>query len=203
MQNWRFVQRIDGVDMNLPGLNYPIGNINGTSDLDIRSMEIVPGTGSALYGPNAFNGSLDVYTKSPFEYQGLSGVLKTGALIQSGVNTRPVLEAGIRYGHKVDEKFAWKLDISYLNAYDWQADDNSFHITPGRIPIQDSLLSLPRTHPNFDAVNVYGDEVQVPVFLGDEELTLINRSGIPEQDIINYKIDHLKGYRSHAFSAQP
>ena len=203
MQNWRFVQRIDGVDMNLPGLNYPIGNINGTSDLDIRSMEVVPGTGSALYGPNAFNGSLDIYTKSPFEYQGLSAVLKTGALLQSGVNTRPVLEAGLRYGHKVDDKFAWKLDISYLNAFDWQADDNSFHITPGRIPIQDSLLALPRSHPNFDAVNVYGDEVQVPVFLGGSELVPINRSGIVEQDIINYKIDHLRATGAMHFRPTP
>lgn len=203
MQNWRFVQRIDGVEMNLPGLNYPIGNINGTSDLDIRSIEIVPGTGSALYGPNAFNGSMDIYTKSPFEYQGLSAVLKTGALIQKGVNTRPVLEAGLRFGHKVDEKFAWKLDLTYLNAYDWQAEDNSFHITPARIPIQDSLLSLPRTHPNFDAVNVYGDEVQVPVFLGDSALTLINRTGIREQDIIDYKIDHLKVTGAMHFRPNP
>lgn len=70
--NTRFVQLIDGMDTQAPSLNFPIGNLNGPSELDVESVEFIPGASSALYGPNAFNGMLLINSKSPFEYQGLS-----------------------------------------------------------------------------------------------------------------------------------
>ena len=54
--NTRFVQMVDGMDNSLPGLNFALGNILGLSELDINSVEILPGASSALYGANAFNG---------------------------------------------------------------------------------------------------------------------------------------------------
>jgi len=53
--NTRFVQLVDGMDNSLPGLNFALGNILGLSELDISSVEILPGASSALYGANAFN----------------------------------------------------------------------------------------------------------------------------------------------------
>jgi outer membrane receptor protein involved in Fe transport len=76
--NTRFVQLTDGMDTQAPALNFPIGNLNGPSELDVESVEFIPGSASALYGPNAFNGILLVNSKSPFEYQGLSGFYKQG-----------------------------------------------------------------------------------------------------------------------------
>ncbi len=63
--NLRFVQRVDGVDMQAPGLNFPVGVLNGPSDLDVENMELIPGAASALYGPNAFNGLMNIQTKDP------------------------------------------------------------------------------------------------------------------------------------------
>ena len=194
-QNFRFIQRIDGMEMNFPGLNYAAGNFNGSSELDLRGIEVVPGAGSALYGPNAFNGIMNMYTKSPFEYPGLSAFLKSGVSVQEGVKSRPFSEAGVRYAKILSPKFAIKLNVSALYGYEWEANDESYHITPSRIPLQDELLSLSRTDPNFDAVNVYGDEVQVGVDLGGEEPVLINRTGIQERDIVDYEIQH---YRVHS-----
>ena len=54
--NTRFVQLTDGMDTQAPALNFPIGNLNGPSELDVESVEFIPGSASALYGPNAFNG---------------------------------------------------------------------------------------------------------------------------------------------------
>ncbi|HEY5824666.1 MAG TPA: carboxypeptidase-like regulatory domain-containing protein, partial [Cyclobacteriaceae bacterium] len=71
--NTRFVQLTDGMDTQAPALNFPIGNLNGPSELDVESLELIPGASSALYGPNAFNGILLVNSKSAFDYQGLSG----------------------------------------------------------------------------------------------------------------------------------
>jgi outer membrane receptor protein involved in Fe transport len=74
--NVRFVQMVDGIDTQAPLLNFPTGNIVGIGELDTESMELLPGTASALYGPNAFNGVLLMKSKSPFEYQGLSAQAK-------------------------------------------------------------------------------------------------------------------------------
>ena len=65
--NVRMVQLIDGVDNQAPGLNFPVGNIAGISDLDLESVELLPGASSALYGPNAINGILIMNSKSPWK----------------------------------------------------------------------------------------------------------------------------------------
>ena len=192
-QNWRFIQYIDGMEMNTPGLNYSLGNMSGTSMLDIRNLEIVPGAGSALYGPNAYNGLLSMETKNPFDYPGLSAYFTAGITSQKAAGSNPVYDMGVRYALPLNDKFAVKINLSYLSAHDWEADDQSYHITTERIPLSEQLLQLPRTHPNFDAVNVYGDEVQVPVdLMGTGETTLINRTGIPERDLVNYEVNNLK-----------
>ena len=67
--NTRFVQLIDGIDNQAPGLNFAVGNIVGISELDLESVELIPGAASALYGPNAINGILLMNSKSAFDYQ--------------------------------------------------------------------------------------------------------------------------------------
>src|SRR5690606_34555723 len=64
--NPRFLQLIDGVDNQTPGLNFAVGNLFGSNDLDMESVELIPGAASALYGPVAFNGVLMMRTKDPF-----------------------------------------------------------------------------------------------------------------------------------------
>ncbi|MBE9488993.1 MAG: carboxypeptidase-like regulatory domain-containing protein, partial [Bacteroidetes bacterium] len=56
--NTRFVQLVDGMDNASPLLNFVIGNMLGLNELDIASVELLPGASSALYGANAFNGIL-------------------------------------------------------------------------------------------------------------------------------------------------
>lgn len=187
VQNFRFLQLIDNVDMTLPGLGYALGNLTGSSELDVRSIEIVPGTGSALYGPNAFNGLLSIHTKSPFDYEGVSFYAKSGANSQSSRGETPFMDVGFRVAKAFGEKFAFKLNASYFQGVDWEANDESFHITPDRMPFKNELLALSPDAPNFDAVNTYGDEVAVPVdLMGDGNLTNINRTGFKERDLIDY-----------------
>lgn len=64
--NVRTVQMIDGMDNQAPGLNFSVGNIVGISELDLESVELLPGASSALYGPNAINGILLMNSKKPF-----------------------------------------------------------------------------------------------------------------------------------------
>src|SRR5690606_15166493 len=100
--NTRFVQLMDGMDTQAPALNFPIGNLNGPSELDVESLEFIPGASSALYGPNAFNGMLLIRSKSPFEYQGISAYYRQGFNHIGGneeepKNIQPMYEGSIRY----------------------------------------------------------------------------------------------------------
>ncbi|MDO7743818.1 MAG: TonB-dependent receptor, partial [Pedobacter sp.] len=76
--NYRFMQLVDGIDMQAATLGVPLGNAIGPTELDIASIEITPGAASALYGMNAINGMSNLITKSPFLYQGLSFYQKSG-----------------------------------------------------------------------------------------------------------------------------
>jgi outer membrane cobalamin receptor len=198
MQNFRFVQLLDGVYANAPGLGYPLGGNSGPADIDIQSIELVPGASSALYGANAFNGILSIKTKNPFYQQGLSAYYKTGVTVQDAGGTNALNDFGVRYAKAYNDKFAFKINLGYLNGTDWTANDESFYISNTIATTQSdetiaNLLATPRNDPNFNAVNVYGDEVQASVdLMGNGTLTPINRTGIKESDIIDYNTQIIK-----------
>src|SRR5690606_2385365 len=47
--NTRFMQLVDGMDNSTPALNFPIGNLVGMNEVDVQSVELLPGAASALY----------------------------------------------------------------------------------------------------------------------------------------------------------
>ncbi|MDR9419411.1 TonB-dependent receptor [Gracilimonas sp.] len=155
--NTRFVQLIDGIDNQAPGLNFSVGNIVGISELDLESAELIPGSASALYGPNALNGILLMNSKSPFDYQGLSFSVKQGVNhIDSQVEENPALYQSydFRYGNVVNNKFAYKVTASYLRAQDFVAQDyrdQSGIVERGDYPRGDRRV--------FNGVNIYGDDI--------------------------------------------
>ncbi len=154
--NTRFVQLIDGIDNQAPGLNFSVGNIVGISELDLESAELIPGSASALYGPNALNGILLMNSKSPFEYQGLSFNIKQGVNhIDSEVEDPSLYQSyDFRYGNVVNNKFAYKVVASYLRAQDFVAQDyrdQSGIVERGDYPRNDRRV--------FNGVNIYGDDI--------------------------------------------
>ena len=156
--NTRFVQLIDGMDTQAPALNFPIGNLNGPSELDVESVELIPGTSSALYGPNAFNGVLLINSKNPFEYQGLSAFAKVGmnhvGKEEDFNGPSPVWEGSIRYAKAYNNKFAFKVNLSYMKAEDWHAT-SSLDREAGRTPSGFSF------NPGADRLNYMGDEAAI------------------------------------------
>lgn len=200
MQNWRFIQLVDGMEMNTPGLNYPVGGNSSASDLDIKGMELVPGAGSALYGANAFNGMLAIQTKDPFYEQGLSAELQGGVTMQDAQGTQPFGRATIRYAKAFKDRFAFKVVLSGFSATDWAANNTDFHITP-RIVAEDAVdafQSIPESSPFYNAVNVYGDETALLVNLGDTT-RLVSRTGYAEQELVDYGIENYKIHTKLAY----
>ena len=158
--NTRFVQLIDGMDTQAPALNFPIGNLNGPSELDVESVELLPGASSALYGPNAFNGVLLINSKSPFDYQGLSAFAKMGVNhVGSEADHQPSImnEFSVRYAKAYKNKFAFKLNATYSKAEDWHGtsdfDRNADLTTPSGFPY----------NPGSDRLHYMGDEAALPM----------------------------------------
>ncbi|RMF52740.1 MAG: TonB-dependent receptor, partial [Bacteroidetes bacterium] len=109
--NTRFVQRLDGIEMQAPALNFPVGAISNTGDLDIESIEILPGPASALYGPNAFSGIMNVYSKDPFRFPGLSASVRLGVNHADRIDTtpQPLYDIAIRYARAWNNRFGVKV----------------------------------------------------------------------------------------------
>ena len=178
----RSLQIIDGVDNQSPGLNFALGNFLGSSELDLKKVEIIVGANSALYGPNAFNGVISMETKDPFQFPGLSAQLKGGA--------RNLGEVAVRYAHvfknKDDEDvFGAKFNFYRMVADDWVANNyDQTYDSP-------SLTTNPG---GYDAVNRYGDEYyaewnDIKEFPG---LGTFHRTGYREDDLADYNTENIK-----------
>jgi outer membrane receptor protein involved in Fe transport len=175
--NVRFVQWVDGMDTQAPLLNFPTGSIMGVGELDAESVELIPGAASALYGPNAFNGIVIMSSKNPFEYQGLSAQVKQGITSSDAGGTDPLGQYSIRYAKAFNNKFAFKVNLSYLTATDWTGND---YRTDRNLPA--STVDLSGT-PGFDGLNLYGDETPIPT--GVPSIGTIKRTGFTEEDMLN------------------
>ncbi len=158
ISNTRFVQLMDGMDNAAPLLNFPTGNIVGISELDVHSVELIPGAASALYGANAFNGILLMNSKNPFDYQGFSVQAKAGGTFTDD-DRNPYGSVAARYANAFGKKkkVAIKANVSYLGTTDWEAND----YTTGRATDASTNVSEFGAL-GFDGLNSYGDEAAIP-----------------------------------------
>ena len=193
----RILQTIDGVDNASPSINFALGNFLGSSELDLRGVDLIVGASSAFYGPNAFNGVIKMDSKDPFFSKGLSAFVKAGE--------RNIIESGVRWADAVRNKkgyevFGYKINFSYLSADDWEA--NNFN------PIDSSRVE-PDHYAGFDAVNIHGDEYD-PVFdltivapWSTRGMTTFYRNGYKESELLEYETENYKANMSFNFRLQP
>lgn len=182
--NSRFLQLVDGVDNQTPGLGFSVGNMFGSSDLDMESAEIIPGAASALYGPVAFNGVLMMRTKDPFQYQGLSAQAKLGVnhIGEELADPHALYDYSIRYAKAFNDKFAFKINASYFTGLDFYA--SNYTDVDNGTPVE----QRGDNNPARNALNIYGD---------DEARTLtgigrVSRTGYEERDVTDYNVYSLK-----------
>jgi len=199
--NFRFMQMVDGVDMQAATLGVPLGNTIGPTELDIASVEVTPGAASALYGMNAINGMANLITKSPFNYQGLSLYQRTGVNHVDGIDHSASIltETAIRYAKAFNNKFAFKVNFSYLRGTDWLSNSKNDQNSNDKNTANPSFTELNgANNPAYDGWNKYGDENNNAVtisgvnYQGANRSFLVRRTGYWEKDLINPKVDNLK-----------
>jgi outer membrane receptor protein involved in Fe transport len=174
----RSLQLIDGVDNQAPGLNFSLGNFLGASELDVLKVDLIVGASGAYYGPNAFNGVINMTTKNPFDHKGLTAQVKVGE--------RNLAEMAVRFAQvfknkKGEEKFAYKVNLFALRADDWEAEN--YEPTP-------QSRSAEGNPGGWDAVNIYGDESSYTSTTPG--IGSYHRTGYREIDIVDYDTRNFK-----------
>lgn len=196
--NTRFMQLVDGMDNSSPLLNFVLGNMIGVSEIDVQSVELLPGASSALYGANAFNGILFMNSKSPFTSQGITAYAKFGQTSQDAAGSNDFIDYGVRMAHAFSPKLAGKVNFTYMRGTDWHATNYDDKTVVGR----------DRSHVNYDGINVYGDEVTTNIKgVGQSLASLglisaaavnllpnynVSRTGYNEVDLTNNKASNTK-----------
>ena len=71
----------------------------------------------------------------------------------------PFHDFAFRWGKKVSDKFAFKIGAEYIQADDWHADDSTDLERNNVYSKIKNRHNTRETDPNYDGVNVYGDEV--------------------------------------------
>ena len=180
--NTRFMQLVDGMDNSSPLLNFVLGNLIGTSEIDVQTVELLPGASSALYGANAFNGILFINSQSPFTKQGISAYAKYGQTNQKAAGSNEYYDYGIRAAHAFNKYFAGKANFTYLRGTDWFATNYDDKNVKGR----------DRSYYGYDGVNVYGDEVATIVPRPGMPIDKVSRTGYKEVELTDNKVRNAK-----------
>lgn len=203
--NFRFMQLVDGIDMQAATLGVPLGNAIGPTELDIQSVEITPGAASALYGMNAINGMANLITKSPFIHQGLSFYQKAGInhVGGTGRDLSNLTETAIRYAKAFNNKVAFKINASYLRGTDWLSDTRKDQ-NPNNLKTANPAYPELNGDNNtvYDGWNKYGDDALAGsntvsitdlTINGQAGKTLtVARTGYWEKDLVSPVVDNLK-----------
>ncbi len=202
--NFRFMQLVDGVDMQSATLGVPLGNAIGPTELDIASIEITPGAAAALYGTNAISGLANLTTKNAFDFQGLSFYQRVGLNHVDGIDASPsgLTETAFRYAKAFNNKFAFKFNVSYLQGTDWRSNtiaDQNPNTLKSANPLYPELNSA---NAAYDGWNKYGDDA----LAGSNTVSIkgitingvsrgpltVARTGYNEVDLVDKNVSNLK-----------
>jgi iron complex outermembrane receptor protein len=117
--NNRVLQLEDGRIAVLPESGLPLGSFTTIPKVDISSVEVLVGPGSALYGPDASGGVVTLTTKDPRAFQ--------GSTFDASGGSRSFYDIQGRQAAAVGDHFAYKLSAEYVSAKDW---DNHLNYAP-------------------------------------------------------------------------
>ncbi len=110
--NSRMITMVDGRLAQMPGNGLPLNSQLPTPNLDVKSVEVVIGPASALYGANAHAGVINVLTKSPWDESGVELALRGGTQQLVDLSARVAGTASQDFGYKINGQFVRGQDFS-------------------------------------------------------------------------------------------
>jgi iron complex outermembrane receptor protein len=159
---------------SVPSLRLNAYNFIPVVNEDLQQIEIIRGPGSALYGPNAAQGVMNMITRSPFS--------STGTWLSVAGGERSVLQGMVRHAGVIGDRFGYKISAQYMRGIDWpftdtaetqaRADFLADTVTNGHVN-PDTLKIAQRD----STIERFGAEVRLD-YIAAEDLTTILTVGI-------------------------
>jgi outer membrane receptor protein involved in Fe transport len=173
----RLLTLTDGRMANVPSLRLIAYNVIPVSFEDVKQFEVVLGPSSALYGPNAHSGVLNIITIPPRESTGTTINVQGGSLAQEGGFLKKLT---MRHASTFKD-FGFKVSGVAFNAYDWEhVNDDEYE---GHDP---SFLGRSRLVHNGVDDNASNSEFGNPTFDSDMLTAIANgeiaNNGIDDND---------------------
>ncbi len=109
--NRRLLVLMDGRDLAIAFLGAQEWNGLPIPLEDISRLELVRGPGSALYGPNAFNGVINITTPAPRDVLGTKLTLAGGEL--------SMFRGDLRHAGVINERWSYKANIGRVQSKTW------------------------------------------------------------------------------------
>ncbi|MEQ8628902.1 TonB-dependent receptor [Ekhidna sp.] len=116
--NAKNTQVTDGRFSSLVATGLPFGPLSPQIKEDIDRVEVILGPNSALYGPNAHNGLVNIITKDPRASEGTTVAL--------GAGNQGVFTGRARHAQILNDKFAFKLNFEYTRGEEFQFADSVY-----------------------------------------------------------------------------
>ncbi len=115
--SYRMQLMADGRNSMLPGAGPAAGQQLPVAREDVDRIETILGPSSALYGPNAHNGLVNIITKHPRDYPGLT--------VAVGGGENSIRTGRLRFARVIDDKFAFKINAEVMRGNDWVKNDTA------------------------------------------------------------------------------
>ena len=157
--NEGFVTLVDGMNTQAPVFGFAVGNLIGLNELDVQSVELLPGAASALYGMDAYKGIMSITSKNPFDHEGVNVYVRSGSTQQQAGGNNSFTDFGIRLAKKLSDKWAVKVAISAKEGTEWAAADTRHKRECANCGDGSIVEGYDPNAPDFDAVNEYGQRL--------------------------------------------
>ncbi|MFW6192355.1 MAG: TonB-dependent receptor [Gemmatimonadota bacterium] len=153
--NNRMLMIEDGRLAVLPENGLPVGTFTAIPKIDLESVEVVVGPGSALYGADASNGVINLQTKDPRDHRGTDVEIEGGTRDRFGIQARHADVVG------EDERFGYKITGEWQQVQDF-SNRLSFPVGDTVIPEAD-IDWTNEVYRGQAELGYYGDEVDLRV----------------------------------------
>ncbi|HET7459174.1 MAG TPA: TonB-dependent receptor [Gemmatimonadaceae bacterium] len=167
----------------LPESGLPIGGLTIVPKVDLASVEVLVGPGSALYGPDASNGVITLSTKDPREYPGTTLEATGGSRTYYDVQGR---QAGVVGGGR----FGYKIAGEYQAANDWENHNVYAPINATAAPSQEQNADFNTNVARGEGALIYylpGTGGQLDLSGGLSNLNGIGLTNVGRNQLVDYK----------------
>ena len=131
--NAKNTQVTDGRFSSLVATGLPFGPLSPQIKEDIERVEVILGPNSALYGPNAHNGLVNIITKDPRSSEGTTVAL--------GAGNQSVFTGRLRHAQVLNDKFAFKMNFEYTQGEEFEFAD-SVYLNRGGVRVAEEEIDL-------------------------------------------------------------